>query len=169
MQFSIFPGLEICTITNIFKVQAAAVAWIKQAFWDILVSSLSLLKRFFLNYQYILSLIMNFQPYLARILRYISNEKAKCWGRGEEGDVKASRQKLRPCPRLRPCPHVVSSHHEHKDDDEFLSLEMIYCTRVTISNVMIPALFLHDKYDDSKVWEHEGSSHINISWSSSPI
>ena len=68
-----------------------------------------------------------------------------------------------------PCPHVVSSHHEHKDDDEFLSLEMIYCTRVTISNVMIPALFLHDKYDDSKVWEHEGSSLINISWSSSPI
>ena len=100
---------------------------------------------------------MNFQPHLARILRYISNEKDKYSGRGEEGDVKASRQKLRPCPLLPPCPHVVSSHHEHKDDDEFLSFEMIYCTSVTISNVMIPALFLHDKYDDSKVWEHEGS------------
>ena len=60
MQFPLFLGLEICTITNIFKVQAAAVAWIKQAFWDILVSSLSLLKRFFLNYLYVLSLIMNF-------------------------------------------------------------------------------------------------------------
>ena len=68
-----------------------------------------------------------------------------------------------------PCPHVVSSHHEHKDDDEFLSLEMIYCTRVTISNVMIPALFLHDKYEDPTVWEHEGGSHINILWSCSPI
>ena len=70
-----------------------------------------------------------------------------------------------------PCPHVVSSHHEHKDDDEFLSLEMIYCTCVTISNVRSPALFFHcdNKHEDPKVWEHEGSSHINILWSSSPI
>ena len=68
-----------------------------------------------------------------------------------------------------PCPHVVSSHHEHKDDDEFLSLEMIYCTRVTITNVMIPALFHHDKYEDPTVWEHQGGSHIDILWSCSPI
>ena len=62
-----------------------------------------------------------------------------------------------------PCPHVVSSHHEHKDDDEFLSLEIIYCTCVTISN----ALFLHNKYSLG-TWRLQ-SSHINILWSSSPI
>ena len=85
MQFSIFRSADLYNCQH-FQVQASAVVCIK---------------RSFLNYLYVLSLIMNFQPYLARNLRYISNENDKCSGRGEERDVKASRQKLRPCPLLR--------------------------------------------------------------------